>query len=60
MELEDTRIVIDNRKGVNSTRYRPGVTGRALPAGRYRPGPRAPPESYSAAFTRWYPERLAS
>ena len=47
--IEDTRIIIDNQKGVNS--------------GRYRPGPHAPMESYSAysaAFTHWYLERLAS
>ena len=44
--IEDTRIIIDNQKGVNSARY--------------RPGPYAPLESYSAAFTRWYLERLAS
>ena len=45
--IEDTRIIINNQKGVNS--------------GRYRPGPHyAPAESYSAAFTRWYLERLAS
>ena len=43
--IEDTRIIIDNQKGVNSMRY--------------RPGPYAPLESYSAAFTRWYLERLA-
>ena len=44
--IEDTKIIIDNQKGVNSSRY--------------RPGPYAPLESYSAAFTRWYLERLAS
>ena len=44
--IEDTRIIIDNQKGVNSTRY--------------QPGPYAPMESYSAAFTRWYLERLVS
>ena len=44
--IEDTRIIIDNQKGVNSTRY--------------RPGPYAPLEDYSAAFTRWYLERLAA
>ena len=44
--IEDTKIIIDNQKGVNSSRY--------------RPGPYAPLESYSAAFTRWYLERLVS
>ena len=44
--IEDTRIIIDNQRGVNS--------------GRYRPGPYAPAESYSAAFTRWYLDRLAT
>ena len=44
--IEDTRIIIDNQKGVNS--------------GRYRPGPYTPAESYSAAFTRWYLDRVAS
>ncbi len=44
--IKDTRIIIDNQKGVNS--------------GHYRPGPHAPAESYPAAFTRWYLERLAS
>ena len=44
--IEDTKIIIDNQKGVNSSRY--------------RPGPYAPLESYSAAFTRWYLERLIS
>ena len=43
--VEDTKIIIDNQKGVNSARY--------------RPGPYAPQEDYSADFTRWYLERLA-
>ena len=43
--IEDTRIIIDNQKGVNSSRY--------------EPGPYAPQESYSRDFTRWYLERLA-
>jgi len=44
--IEDTRIIIDNQKGVNSSRY--------------VPGPYAPQESYSNDFTRWYLERIAS
>ena len=43
--VEDTRIIIDNQKGVNSARY--------------LPGPYAPQEAYSADFTRWYLQRLA-
>ncbi|MBT5434676.1 MAG: aromatic ring-hydroxylating dioxygenase subunit alpha [Alphaproteobacteria bacterium] len=43
--VEDTRIIIDNQKGVNSSRY--------------EPGPYAPLEAYSHDFTRWYLERLA-
>jgi phenylpropionate dioxygenase-like ring-hydroxylating dioxygenase large terminal subunit len=43
--IEDTKIIIDNQKGVNSSRY--------------EPGPYAPQESFSQAFTRWYLERLA-
>ena len=43
--IEDTKIIIDNQKGVNSSRY--------------TPGPYAPQESYSQGFTRWYLERLA-
>lgn len=44
--IEDTRIIIDNQKGVNSSRY--------------APGPYAPLEDYSSDFTRWYLERIAS
>ncbi|MEM7120591.1 MAG: aromatic ring-hydroxylating dioxygenase subunit alpha [Pseudomonadota bacterium] len=44
--IEDTKIIIDNQKGVNSTRY--------------LPGPYAPQESYSSSFASWYLERLAS
>ena len=44
--IEDTKIIIDNQKGVNSARY--------------VPGPYAPQEDYSSAFTDWYLERIAS
>ena len=44
--VEDTRIIIDNQKGVNSARY--------------APGPYAPLEGSSAAFARWYLGRLAA
>ncbi|MBC6439114.1 MAG: aromatic ring-hydroxylating dioxygenase subunit alpha [Rhodospirillales bacterium] len=44
--IEDTRIIIDNQKGVNSSRY--------------VPGPYAPQEGGSSALTRWYLSRLAS
>ena len=44
--IEDTKIIINNQKGVNSSRY--------------APGPYAPQESYSSDFTRWYLERIAS
>jgi len=44
--IEDTKIIIDNQKGVNSARY--------------EPGPYAPQESYSHDFTRWYLDRIAS
>ena len=44
--VEDTRIIIDNQKGVNSRRY--------------APGPYAPLEDYSREFTRWYLDRIAT
>ncbi len=44
--IEDTKIIIDNQKGVNSQRY--------------VPGPYAVLEGYSSAFTGWYLERIAS
>ena len=44
--IEDTRIIIDNQRGVNSTRY--------------VPGPYAPHERGPANFTRWYLDRLMS
>ena len=44
--VEDTKIIIDNQKGVNSARY--------------SPGPYAVLEDYTAAFTDWYLDRIAS
>jgi Rieske 2Fe-2S family protein len=44
--IEDTKIIIDNQKGVNSSRY--------------VPGPYAPQEGGSSALTSWYLECLAS
>ena len=44
--IEDTKIIINNQKGVNSAHY--------------VPGPYALQESYSSAFTDWYLERIAS
>ena len=44
--VEDTKIIIDNQKGVNSARY--------------TPGPYAPQESASREFARWYLTRLAA
>ncbi len=44
--VEDTKIIIDNQKGVNSSRY--------------APGPYAVLEDYSASFTDWYLDRIAS
>ena len=44
--IQDTRIMTDNQKGVNSDRY--------------APGPYAPQEASSAAFARWYLGRLAA
>ena len=44
--LEDTRLIIDNQRGVNSTRY--------------EPGPYSTHEGGSAKFTRWYLDRILS
>lgn len=44
--IEDTQIINDNQKGVNSRRYQPG------PYSELEPGP--------TAFTAWYLDRLAS
>ena len=41
---QDTEITVNNQRGVNS--------------GRYRPGPYAPQEYYTAEFTSWYLERI--
>ena len=43
--IEDTRIINDNQKGVNSSRY--------------EPGPYAPQEGGSSTLTSWYLERLS-
>ena len=43
--IEDTRIIIDNQRGVNSQRY--------------VPGPYAPQEGYSSEFTAWYLDRIS-
>jgi Rieske 2Fe-2S family protein len=43
--VEDTRIIIDNQKGVNSSRY--------------APGPYVPAEAYCQAFVDWYVSRIA-